>query len=89
TSDNPRNEDPLEIIDDVVSGLTRPELATVIEDRAAAIAWAIDNAAAEDTILIAGKGHEDYQQIGTERRPFSDYAVAEGALTVGANGDSQ
>lgn len=89
TSDNPRSEDPLAIIDDVVSGLTRPELATVIEDRAAAIAWAIDNAEAEDTILIAGKGHEDYQQIGTERRPFSDYAVAEGALAVGANGGSQ
>jgi UDP-N-acetylmuramoyl-L-alanyl-D-glutamate--2,6-diaminopimelate ligase len=89
TSDNPRNEGPMEIIDDIVSGLTRPEVATVIEDRAAAIAWAIDNAAAADTILIAGKGHEDYQQIGTERRPFSDYTVAEAALVVGANGGSQ
>lgn len=89
TSDNPRNEDPLAIIGDVVSGLTRPEVATVIEDRATAIAWAIDNAAAADTLLIAGKGHEDYQQIGTERRPFSDYAVAEAALAAGVNGGSQ
>ena len=89
TSDNPRNEDPLEIIDDVVSGLARPEAATVIEDRAAAIAWAIDNASATDTILIAGKGHELYQQVGTERRPFSDYAVAEAILAVDAKGSSQ
>lgn len=89
TSDNPRNEDPLEIIDDVVSGLTRPEAATVIEDRAAAIVWAIDNAGATDTILIAGKGHELYQQVGTERRPFSDYAVAEAVLAAGTKGSSQ
>jgi len=89
TSDNPRNEDPLQIIDDVVSGLTRPEAATVIEDRTAAIAWAIDNAAVADTILIAGKGHETHQQIGMQRRPFSDYAVAEAALAAGAKGGSQ
>lgn len=89
TSDNPRNEDPMAIIDEILSGFTRPQLATVIEDRAAAIAWAIDNAAEADTILIAGKGHENYQQIGAERRPFSDYALAEAALAVGAEGDSQ
>ena len=48
----------------------------VIEDRAAAIAWAIDNARADDIILVAGKGHEDYQLIGSGRIDFSDFGVA-------------
>lgn len=89
-SDNPRTEDPGHIIDAVVAGLTRPEKATVIEDRAAAIAWAIEQAGNSDIVLIAGKGHEDYQQIGTEKRPFSDYTVAEAALhaqTIGGGSD--
>ncbi|MBT8068324.1 MAG: UDP-N-acetylmuramoyl-L-alanyl-D-glutamate--2,6-diaminopimelate ligase [Gammaproteobacteria bacterium] len=85
TSDNPRDEDPLEIIDDVVSGLTRPDAAVVIEDRAAAIAWAVKQADERDIVLIAGKGHEDTQQMGGESRPFSDYAVAETALVAAAN----
>jgi UDP-N-acetylmuramoyl-L-alanyl-D-glutamate--2,6-diaminopimelate ligase len=84
TSDNPRDENPLEIIGDVVSGLSRPESATVIEDRAAAIAWAVKQADARDIVLIAGKGHEDYQQLGDESRPFSDYAVAGAALVAAA-----
>lgn len=89
TSDNPRSEDPQLIIDEIVSGLARPELATIIEDRGAAIAWAIDQATETDIVLIAGKGHENYQQIGTERHPFSDYAVAEAALAAGAKGGKQ
>lgn len=84
TSDNPRDEDPLEIIGDIVSGLSRTEFATVIEDRAAAIAWAVEQADSRDVVLIAGKGHEDYQQLGDESRPFSDYAVAEAALAAAA-----
>lgn len=78
TSDNPRTEDPTRIINDIVAGLSGD--ATVIEDRAAAISWAIHNAAENDLVLIAGKGHEDYQDLGRERLPFSDFAVALAAL---------
>ncbi len=80
TSDNPRNEDPQLIIDDIVAGLARPDAATVIADRAAAIAWAVAQADAGDVLLIAGKGHEDYQETGGRRTPFSDYAVAAEAM---------
>ena len=80
TSDNPRREAPTDIIDDIVAGLRNPELATVIEDRATAIAWAIAQAAAADVVLIAGKGHEDYQLVGDERRDFSDYGTAQANL---------
>jgi len=76
TSDNPRSEEPSAIIAEVVAGLTRPDLATIIEDRAAAIAWAIREAAADDIVLIAGKGHENYQLLGDERIDFSDYGAA-------------
>ncbi|MFQ5609461.1 MAG: Mur ligase family protein, partial [Woeseiaceae bacterium] len=84
TSDNPRFESPARIIDDIVDGLARPHAATVIEDRAAAIAWAIANAAGEDEVLIAGKGHENYQIIGDERIAFSDYGAAFGNLATEA-----
>lgn len=80
TNDNPRFEDPSEIIDAIVRGVTRADRATIIEDRAAAVAWAIAGAAADDVVLIAGKGHEDYQLVGAERRDFSDYAAAEANL---------
>ncbi|MDJ0813123.1 MAG: UDP-N-acetylmuramoyl-L-alanyl-D-glutamate--2,6-diaminopimelate ligase [Woeseiaceae bacterium] len=76
TNDNPRSESPRAIIDGVLEGIAAPDKATVIEDRAAAIAWAIDNAQPGDTILVAGKGHEDYQLIGAERIDFSDYGAA-------------
>jgi len=89
TSDNPRGEDPGQIIDEVMSGLVRPKQATVIEDRAAAIAWTIGQASDADIVLIAGKGHESCQQIGKELRPFSDYAVAETALLAGVKGAAQ
>jgi UDP-N-acetylmuramoyl-L-alanyl-D-glutamate--2,6-diaminopimelate ligase len=76
TSDNPRNEEPAAIIDEIVAGLSNADRATVIEDRAAAIAWAIREAAPEDIVLVAGKGHENYQLIGNKRIDFSDYGVA-------------
>ena len=76
TNDNPRSEDPAKIIGAILEGLEDPAAATVIEDRAAAIAWAIDHAALNDVVLLAGKGHEDYQLIGDERRDFSDYGAA-------------
>ena len=80
TSDNPRGETPAAIIDDIASGLGSPQAATIIEDRAAAIAWTIRHAAAADVVLIAGKGHEDYQEIKGERIPFSDRAIAAACL---------
>jgi UDP-N-acetylmuramoyl-L-alanyl-D-glutamate--2,6-diaminopimelate ligase len=82
TNDNPRNEDPARIIDDILAGLTRAGRATVIEDRAAAIAWAISAAAPEDTVLVAGKGHEAYQETHGERIAVSDDAIAGGALAA-------
>jgi UDP-N-acetylmuramoyl-L-alanyl-D-glutamate--2,6-diaminopimelate ligase len=59
---------------------------TIIEDRAAAIAWAIENAEDNDVVLVAGKGHEDYQEIAGQRRRFSDYALAESALAAREGG---
>jgi UDP-N-acetylmuramoyl-L-alanyl-D-glutamate--2,6-diaminopimelate ligase len=82
TDDNPRSENAELIIDDIVNGLAHPGAATIIEDRAAAIAWAIRQAGAHDVVLVAGKGHENYQEVNGERLPFSDYAVAAGALAA-------
>ena len=76
TSDNPRSESPRAIIDDIVAGLDAPAQATVIEDRAAAIAWTIGEASEDDIVLIAGKGHESVQIIGGDRLAFSDVDVA-------------
>jgi UDP-N-acetylmuramyl tripeptide synthase len=77
TSDNPRHEEPGEIIRAVLRGMPPDTIAIVaIEDRAAAIGYAIGQAEDGDIVLIAGKGHEDYQVIGDTRRPFSDYNVA-------------
>ena len=83
TSDNPRNESPVAIIDDVLAGIDRPDVVA-IEDRAAAISYAISNAAAADIVLIAGKGHEPYQLIGKRKLPFLDYDVAQGNLVARA-----
>ena len=78
TNDNPRSEDPARIIADVAAGMHGTP--AVIEDRAAAIAWAIASASGEDTVLIAGKGHENYQIIGDQRLDFSDVQTAGAAL---------
>jgi UDP-N-acetylmuramoyl-L-alanyl-D-glutamate--2,6-diaminopimelate ligase len=75
TSDNPRREDPLAIIADIARG-ARGAMTTIEPDRARAIALAVDMAGRGDVVLIAGKGHEQYQDIGGIRRPFSDAAVA-------------
>ena len=80
TSDNPRTEDPQQILDDVVAGLS-PDAAKVVEsDRAQAIALAIREAQSDDLVLIAGKGHEDYQILGTSKIHFDDREQAELAL---------
>jgi UDP-N-acetylmuramyl-tripeptide synthetase len=82
TNDNPRAEDPQQIIDDILKGLLCPWAAEVEQDRRAAIAHAIDCAQANDVILIAGKGHEDYQIIGKEKLHFSDQEVVEKVLSA-------
>lgn len=71
TSDNPRTEDPKEIIDDILNGCKKDVL--VIEDREKAILRALEDR--DSVVLIAGKGHEEYQIIGTEKRYFSDQEV--------------
>ena len=78
TSDNPRHEDPLAIIDDITPGMKAGY--KVEPDRARAIFEAVSMARAADVVLIAGKGHEDYQEIGDERHPFSDVEAALRAL---------
>lgn len=75
TDDNPRSESPAAIVADIRDGLPQGSQAIVIHDRAAAIGHALANAAQGDVVLVAGKGHEDYQIIGNERRAFSDRAA--------------
>ena len=86
TNDNPRSERPMVIVDDILGGMAHPEQAVVIEDRAAAIAWAIDAAASDDVVLIAGKGHETWQETNGRRVAFSDAAVAARALEAREGG---
>jgi UDP-N-acetylmuramoyl-L-alanyl-D-glutamate--2,6-diaminopimelate ligase len=81
TSDNPRGELPSAILADIMAGMTgKRSHVTVIEDRQDAIAAAVARAAARDVVLIAGKGHEDYQEVAGVRQPFSDVAEAAAAL---------
>jgi UDP-N-acetylmuramoyl-L-alanyl-D-glutamate--2,6-diaminopimelate ligase len=85
TSDNPRSEDPARIIDEVKRGAepetrqSRAEVLTIV-DRREAIVQAVRSASAGDVVLIAGKGHEKYQEIGARIHPFDDVALAREAL---------
>ena len=72
TDDNPRTEDPLQIMSDMVAGLREPGSVQIEHDRVKAIGLAVAQAAQQDIILVAGKGHEDYQIIGKEKRHYSD-----------------
>ncbi len=78
TSDNPRTEDPNEIIEQIMVGISEQarEHTQVIADRREAIEAALAEASLGDVVLIAGKGHETYQIVGDERRPFDDRQVA-------------
>ena len=85
TSDNPRDEDPLEIIDQVLGGIARGRhnpRVVVEQDRRVAIRRALDEAAPGDVVVIAGKGHETYQEIAGQRLPFDDAVEAREALAA-------
>ena len=72
TDDNPRHEDATQIVMDILAGMENADAVYVQRNRAEAIAQAIANSGPGDIVLVAGKGHEDYQQIGDRRLPYSD-----------------
>jgi len=81
TNDNPRTEDPRVIADAAAEGVRGGGLDPIVElDRRAAIRYAVASAGPGDTVLIAGKGHEDYQIIGNTKHPFDDRTEAGRAL---------
>lgn len=80
TSDNPRTEDPHAIIEQILAGMDDEDRYVVIEDRKDAIRHAISEASEGDVVLIAGKGHEDYQIIGSEKHHFDDREAAACAI---------
>jgi UDP-N-acetylmuramoyl-L-alanyl-D-glutamate--2,6-diaminopimelate ligase len=82
TSDNPRGEAPDAILAQILAGVTGHDDVDVIEDRHQAIAHAVRHAEAGDVVLLAGKGHEDYQDIAGVKRPFSDLAEARAVLAL-------
>lgn len=86
TSDNPRSEDPMVIIDSIVEGIRRTAAAyTVIEDRRRAIHYALDMAREGDVIVVAGKGHETYQEINGVKHHFDDREIVEDYLREGTD----
>jgi len=89
TSDNPRSEVPDAIISQILLGLAGVPAVMVEPDRARAIAQALQQAAANDVVLVAGKGHEDYQEIAGQRLPFSDMAQVRQALAQRRPADRQ
>ncbi|MGF1685856.1 UDP-N-acetylmuramoyl-L-alanyl-D-glutamate--2,6-diaminopimelate ligase [Photobacterium japonica] len=84
TDDNPRSEDPAAIMADMLAGLTAPETAAVVHDRAQACEWAFTHAGANDIILVAGKGHEDYQILADRTIHYSDRETAQALLETHA-----
>jgi UDP-N-acetylmuramyl-tripeptide synthetase len=80
TSDNPRSEDPQTILNHMLAGLKHASKTIVITDRAQAIAHTVQHARTQDVVLVAGKGHEDYQEISGVKHPFSDVQHAREAL---------
>ncbi len=89
TSDNPRSEAPAAIIEDIISGVDRAQVKfEIVEERAAAIRCAIKMAEDGDSVLIAGKGHETYQESHGVMTPFDDRKVAAEAVGILVNGDS-
>ncbi len=86
TSDNPRNEDPKIILSEMVAGVPKGRAVEVIEHRAEAIRAAVLGAKSGDVVLVAGKGHEEFQEIRGEKMPFSDRREIERSLTERSRG---
>ena len=84
TDDNPRSEDPTQIVQDMLAGLKDPQRAQVEHSRYAAVRFALTNANQQDIILLAGKGHEDYQVMANETIHYSDRESAQTLLEIGA-----
>ncbi|WP_298449640.1 UDP-N-acetylmuramoyl-L-alanyl-D-glutamate--2,6-diaminopimelate ligase [uncultured Marinobacter sp.] len=82
TDDNPRTENPVEIVRDILAGFSRPNAASVIHDRAEAIRTAINMAEQGDLVLVAGKGHESWQEIAGQKLPFSDASQVRQGLNI-------
>jgi UDP-N-acetylmuramoyl-L-alanyl-D-glutamate--2,6-diaminopimelate ligase len=80
TDDNPRTEDPARIVAEIVAGIAGAAATVVEHDRALAIQMALQRSVPDDVVLVAGKGHEDYQIYGRERRPFLDQAIVTAEL---------
>ena len=82
TTDNPRTEDPEEIIKEILEGVENAGTPYVsICDRPSAIRWAIDKAGPGDVILLAGKGHEDYQVVGKTKHHMDEREIVAGYLS--------
>jgi UDP-N-acetylmuramoyl-L-alanyl-D-glutamate--2,6-diaminopimelate ligase len=86
TSDNPRGEAPAAIVAQIATGIAQHDTVTLIEDRRDAIRHAVRSAADADVVVLAGKGHEDYQEVAGVRLPFSDEGEARAALALRAGG---
>lgn len=82
TDDNPRSETPAQIFSDIRAGFSAPEAVQFVHGRGPAIAQLIASASADDVVVLAGKGHEDYQEINGVRQPFSDLVEAAKALAA-------
>jgi UDP-N-acetylmuramoyl-L-alanyl-D-glutamate--2,6-diaminopimelate ligase len=82
TDDNPRTETPAQIFSDIRAGFASPESVQFVHGRGQAIAQLIAAASADDVLVLAGKGHEDYQEINGVRQPFSDLVEAANALAA-------
>ena len=86
TNDNPRTEDPAAILAAILGGMDEPDAATVIPDRAEAIHRALADAAPGDVVVVAGKGHETIQIVGTEKKHFDDREVIRAAFAERGSG---
>jgi UDP-N-acetylmuramoyl-L-alanyl-D-glutamate--2,6-diaminopimelate ligase len=82
TNDNPRSENPRVIINAILAGITAPEKVHIEHDRKMAISYAVSHATSDDIVLIAGKGHEQYQEISGIKQPFSDADVVTDMLAA-------
>jgi UDP-N-acetylmuramoyl-L-alanyl-D-glutamate--2,6-diaminopimelate ligase len=86
TSDNPRFDDPEAILDEVFQGIPDATRVRRLVDRREAIRAAVDSSGPDDLVVVAGKGHEDYQTVGTEKHHFDDVEELDAAFrSVGVN----